>query len=217
MQCAGQTLEAIAPRSCPICSQRLEGDSPCRNALCTDSRRRIERISAIAYHSGALQAKIHNYKYDGVAGWGLIFARLIVGWLEANAMWDRPDLIVANPTYVDSANPRIGHIEAIIAAAAIQDFDRRWPFDTTYPAAIVKTQPTAKSAGQTMAAKKALAAALRRVLWIPDPARTAGRHILVFDDVGTTGYQLNAVADCLLTEGRASRVQALVLARAPWR
>ncbi|MGO9726211.1 MAG: hypothetical protein ACLPN6_12790 [Streptosporangiaceae bacterium] len=42
-----------------------------------------------------------------------------------------------------------------------------------------------------------------------------GRDILVFDDVGTTGYQLNAVADCLLDQGQTARVRALVLARAP--
>jgi predicted amidophosphoribosyltransferase len=136
---------------------------------------------------------------------GLIFARLLVGWLEANATWDRPDLIVANPTYANPAHPRVGHIEAIIAAAAIQDFDRRWPFDTAAPAAIIKTQLTPQSAGQTAAAKRVAADALRRALVIPDPSRTAGRHILIFDDVCTTGYQLNTVADCLLTEGRASR------------
>jgi predicted amidophosphoribosyltransferase len=38
----------------------------------------------------------------------------------------------------------------------------------------------------------------------------------VFDDVCTTGYQLNAVAGCLLDQGQAARVRALALARAPW-
>jgi predicted amidophosphoribosyltransferase len=56
-----------------------------------------------------------------------------------------------------------------------------------------------------------------RQLAIPDPARTEGRDVLVFDDVCTTGYQLNAVADCLLDQGQATRVRAVVLARAPWR
>jgi predicted amidophosphoribosyltransferase len=217
VQCAGRTLEAIAPRACPVCSQRLQDDSSCRNALCRDPHRRVERISAIAYFSGPLQDKIHTYKYGGGTAWGLIFARLLVGWLEANATWNRPDLIVANPTYIDPAYPRPGHIEAIIAAAAVQDFDRNWAFDTTVPAAIVKMRSTPRSAGQGAAAKRDAAAAVREALLIPDPARTAGRHILIFDDVCTTGYQLNAVADCLLTAGRASRVQALVLARAPWR
>jgi hypothetical protein len=103
VECASKTLEAIARRACPICSQRLEDDSPCRNSLCRDRNRRIERIDAIAYHSGPLQDKIHSYKYDGKLGWSLIFGRLLIGWLEAHA-GDPPDLIVANPTYTDPAS-----------------------------------------------------------------------------------------------------------------
>jgi predicted amidophosphoribosyltransferase len=36
--------------------------------LCRDRNRRIERIDAIAYHSGPLQEKIQSYKYDGKVG-----------------------------------------------------------------------------------------------------------------------------------------------------
>ena len=217
VQCAGRTLEAIALRACPICSQRLEGDSPCRNRLCRDSKRRIERIDAIAYLSGPLQEKIHSYKYEGLIGWSVIFARLLVGWLDARAAGDAPGLIVANPTYTDAAADQPGHIERIIAAASIEDYEGRWAFDTGSPAAIIKTKPTGRSARQNAAGKWANAAALRTALAIPDPARTHGNHVLVFDDVCTTGWQLNAVADCLLTDGQAARVTALVLARAPWK
>jgi len=217
VSCASKTLEAIGPRACPICSQRLDGDAPCRNALCRSLSRRVQRIDAIAYLSGPLQGKIHNYKYDGVRAWSVIFGRLVVGWLEAHFRNDAPpDLIVANPTYVGAGQQGPGHIEMILWQAATADYDRRWNFDVTTPAAIVKTQATERSAGRGLAEKKAVAAALRKVLKIPDAARTAGLQILVFDDVCTTGHQLNAVADCLLSEGRAAGVRALVLARAAW-
>lgn len=215
--CAGKTLEAIAPRSCPVCSQRLDDDSPCRNALCRERNRSVARIDAIAYHSGALQEKIHSYKYEDKAGWSLIFGRLLVGWLEAHVSDDPPHMIIANPTYTGHGQPGPGHVETIIRSAATADYDRRWTFDTSTPAAIIKTRATDKSAGKSLTEKRAVAAALRQVLIIPDPARTQGRDILVFDDVCTTGYQLNAVAACLLQDGRAARVRALVLARAPWR
>lgn len=217
VDCASKTLEAIAPPACPTCSQRLEDDSPCRNSLCRDRNRRVERIDAIAYYSGPLQEKIHSYKYNGKVGWSLIFGRLVVGWLEAHAGDDPPDLIVANPTYVGPGQPGFGHIETIIRSAATADYAGRWTFDVETPAVIIKTQATEQSAGRSLTEKRAAAAALRRVLEIPDPARIEGRDILVFDDVGTTGYQLNAVADCLLDVGRAGRVRALVLARASWR
>lgn len=216
--CASKTLEAIEPGACPVCSQILGTDGTCPNWLCDDPQRRIERIDAIAYLSGALRDRIHRYKYDGKTGWSLIFGRLVVGWLEAHAADDPPDLIVANPTFIGPGGPDFGHTERIIESAAIEDAGKRWAFDVeNEDPAIIKTGPTTKSAGRTAEAKRASAAELRRLLAIPDPAVTAGCKILVFDDVCTTGSQLDAVADCLLNDGNAAQVRGLVLARAPWR
>jgi predicted amidophosphoribosyltransferase len=208
---------ADAPEACPVCSQRLADGGACRNSLCQDPKRSIERIDAVASHSGAMQDKIQRYKYEGEGRWAQVFGRLLVDWLGAHAAGDPPELIVANPTYVGPGDAGPGHVEAIIRAAAATAAGRRWPFDVQVPAAIVKTEPTERSAGCSFAEKQITAAALREVLRIPDPARTAGRRILVVDDVCTTGRQLNAIADCLVREGRAATVRALVLARAPWR
>jgi predicted amidophosphoribosyltransferase len=41
--------------------------------------------------------------------------------------------------------------------------------------------------------------------------------VLVYDDICTTGGQLDAVAGCLHDQGGAARVEGVVLARAPWR
>ncbi len=207
----------VASQGCPVCSQPLAGGGACRNSLCRDPGRSIGRIDAVASLSGVMQNAIQRYKYEGETGWAPAFGRLVVGWLDAHAAADPPELIVANPTYVGPGEAGPGHVEAIIRAAAAAAAGRRWPFDVHVPAAVVKTEPTERSAGCSFAEKQITAAALREVLRIPDPARTAGRSILVVDDVCTTGWQLNAVADCLAREGRAARVRALVLARAPWR
>ncbi len=214
--CAGKSLDNIGPAACPVCCQVLEAGTPCRNWLCNDDDRRITRIDAIAYYSGELASKIRRYKYQGKFGWKLIFGRLLVGWLEAHATAS-PALIVANPGYSEPGDERPGHIEAIIQSAAVEDIERRWAFDIQTPAAIVKTRATAKSAARTAAGKRAAAAELFCVLNVPDPARTAGREILVFDDICTTGSQLDAVARRLLEDGHAAQVRALVLGRAPWR
>ncbi len=112
--CAAKSLDAIAPEACPVCSQRLEAGEACRNWLCHDPDRRIERIDAISYHTGYLQQKINSYKYDGKFGWSLILGRLLVGWLDDHASRSPPDLIVANPTHVGSGEEGPGHIETII-------------------------------------------------------------------------------------------------------
>jgi len=128
-----------------------------------------------------------------------------------------PGLIVVNPGYAGPGGDDFAHAEAVLAEAARADAGKRWPFDTASTAAIVKTRPTVKSADAQAWSKRAIGTELRSALRVPDPARTAGRYILIFDDVCTTGTQLDAVAGCLLDEGKALRVEGVVLARAPWR
>ena len=215
--CAGQTFEKIVQDACPVCSQILEEDGSCPNLLCSDARRHVGRIHAIAYQSGSLRQIINNYKYRNAHGWRIIFGRIVLGWLEEHANEAGPDLIVVNPTYTGPGGHAFAHTEAVLEAASQEDVLRRWPFDLANPRAIVKVRPTAQSANATAKSKRAAARELRSALSIPDPSRVVGRNILVYDDVCTTGSQLDAVAECLLDEGNASYVEALVLARAPWR
>jgi predicted amidophosphoribosyltransferase len=217
VSCARQTFEDIGANACPICSQTLEADGTCPNWLCTDPRRRISRIHAIAYQSGPLRRVINHYKYEGAQAWALIFGRLVLGWLEQHATRNPPDLIVANPTYTGPGGRDFAHAETVLKVAAREDALRRWPFDVADSPAVIKTHATAQSASATARAKREAARDLRSALSVTDPSRTAGRRILVYDDICTTASQLDAVADCLLTDGRAAKVEGLVLARAPWR
>ncbi len=216
LTCASQSFEVIVANACPVCSQMLE-DGRCPNWLCADPTRSIGRTQAVAYLSGQLRYKILRYKYDGAWGWSLIFGRLILAWLERNVHADRPDLIVANPTFSAEGTPRLGHTERVLDAAAAEDVLSHWPFDVSDPPAVVKTAATEKSARNSAPAKRAAAAALRQALVIPDRTRTEGKRILVYDDVCTTGSQLDVVAECLIDDGGAASVDAVVLARAPWR
>lgn len=189
----------------------------CPNWLCHDPRRSISRIRAIAYSSGALKERICNYKYDGKVGWSLIFGRLVLAWMERHGGDDPPDLIVANPTFSAEGTPRLGHTERVLHDAAAEDVLGRWPFDVAEPPVVVKTAATRKSAGKTASVKRVAAAELRAALTITDRSRIEGKRILVYDDVCTTGSQLNAVANCLMHDGGALSVDGLVLARQPWR
>jgi predicted amidophosphoribosyltransferase len=213
--CARPRLELVGPDACTQCGQRLTAGNRCPNELCRRQWRRIGPIHAIAYHSGALRLAISEYKYLGVRTWAVIFARLLLGWLEDTMAGDPPDLIVANPSFACPGGQEFAHTEAVLEAAASQS--ARWLFDTAVPRAIVKTRPTLKSAQAAGWSKRAAATDLRDALAIPDRARTRGRFVLVYDDVCATGSQLDAVADCLLDQGGAARVEGIVLARAPWR
>lgn len=192
----------------------------CGNPLCSESDRGIERVAAIAAKTGAIDDKIKKLKYSGRTGWAMIFGRILLGWLEQNHSPSDYDLIVANPTYVDAtaeAEGRVRHTELVIESAAREDVLGLWPFDTAEPCAIIKTGPTPRSATGNYVHKLAAADALSRVLAVPTVGRTAGKRILLYDDIATTCRQLDRVALFLRRSGRARSVEAVVLARTRYR
>jgi predicted amidophosphoribosyltransferase len=220
LACASGQISRPGLSACPACAQHLANDGRCPNELCRHPGRRIGRIRAIGYQTGPLRRVIHSYKYDGVRSWSVLLGRLLLAWLDQTMTADPPGLIVVNPGYPGAgawSGQELGHTEAVLRAAATADAGHRWPFDTATPAAIVKTGPTLKSADAQAWSKRATATELHDVLAVPDPDRTAGRFVLVYDDIATTGGQLDAVAGCLLDQGDAARVEGIVLARAPWR
>jgi predicted amidophosphoribosyltransferase len=216
LTCASQQLTRPGTDACGVCSQRLEAGGGCTNELCRTPDRRISKIHAIGYQSGPLRSVINSYKYRGTRSWSVVLGRLLLAWLDETMAGNPPGLIVVNPGYAGPGGDDFAHAEAVLVAAACADAGKRWPFDTGSPAAVVKTRPTLKSADAQAWAKRATGNELRSALRVPDPARTAGQYVLVFDDVCTTGTQLDAVAGCLLDDGRAACVEAVVLARAVW-
>jgi predicted amidophosphoribosyltransferase len=110
--CAHRTLSSLGARSCQICDQVLETGERCGNLLCHDSwRREFTHVQAIAMkeRGSPLERKIIAYKYQARSGWKLIFARLLLGWLERTTDPDEVDLIVASPTYTDPPKWRFPH------------------------------------------------------------------------------------------------------------
>jgi predicted amidophosphoribosyltransferase len=213
LECARPQLLMPGPNACPVCAQRLRPDGSCPNELCRSARRRINKIHAISYQAGPMRRAINNYKYRGSRGLAVVLGRLLLAWLEQHMAADPPGLIVVNPSLVGSGGQQFAHTEAVLAAAADADPGNCWPFD---PAAIVKTRPTLKSADGQAWSKRVSGNELRDALLVANPARTAGQFVLIYDDVATTGTQLDAVAGCLLDQGGAARVEAVVLARALW-
>lgn len=212
-RCASRTLTPLSAAPCPVCSQATILGL-CSNRLCRDPDRRIERIDAIAVYGGELRAKILRYKQDNRVGWATVFGRILLGHLETHYQKDSIDLIIANPTHPTRV-PR--HTELVIDKAATEDLFGDWPFDTAEPRALVKTAMTPGSggAGATIDQKRAAAGAVQAALSISDPRRIDGKRILIYDDICTTGYQLNAVAS-LLRDAGATAVGGVVLARTSW-
>ncbi|WP_244313374.1 ComF family protein [Streptomyces zinciresistens] len=211
--CAARSLEPVPDAHCQVCSQALGTARRCSNALCelSPDERGFSRVDAIAMFSGDLENAVRRLKYDGAWGWAPIFGRLVVGWMERTP--DRVadvDLIVGNPTW--TGRTPIQHIETILKAAAVEDAAGRWPFPAS--PVLVKPVDTERSAGKNREAKRLAAVAHAKAIRIE--RRIQDRTLLLFDDLFTTGQQMQAVAR-LLRDAGAAEVRGLVLARAPWR
>lgn len=214
--CAQATLTAVAATACQVCDQDVPVGSSCSNWLCRQQNRRIDRIRAIAVYSEPLRGKILKLKYDGKIGWARIFGRLLFGYIEKHVDPDDGALIVANPTYIGhGSNSIVQHTELVIDTAETEDVFDEWTWDAVTPRILSKVGPTPKSAASGFAGKRESAEALVQMLSLSSPSAIDGRRVIIYDDVCTTGLQLNAVAGFLLDHGAAS-VDAIVLARAPW-
>jgi predicted amidophosphoribosyltransferase len=219
--CARKTIRDLATERCLVCDLPFNpGEQKCQNILCGRVPRYFDWNYAVAMRTGVLQKAINQYKFDNRKGWALIFARVLVGFLEEERkLFKEFDLIVASPTYVspEGDNRHWNHTRLVIVKAYEECYGE-WPFDVGEDGpAIIKTAKTPRMTGRGWKERNDVAVNyLRPALSIPNPAMTRGKAILVYDDVFTCGHSLYEVARCLTLSGGARRVCGVSLARQPW-
>jgi predicted amidophosphoribosyltransferase len=215
--CASQTLVPPSFGCCDVCNQTIPaGATTCLNSLCHSPDRQFVGSAAIAMKTGALQEAIYNLKYRQRSGWGLIFARVVLGYLYDRLDWTRSfDMIIPSPTYLPpGAAASDDHTGWVIRSAAAQD-EAGLPF-VLDPPVIVKTAPTPKMMTLKAHERREMAkSTLLDALVVTRPNDVHGKRILVYDDVFTAGNTLNAVATKFRAAG-ALEVYGLALARQPW-
>lgn len=216
-ECAAQTFEHAAPYTCAVCGQELSSATAvCRNWWCSSSERAFEFSRAIAMKTGPLDLAIKAHKYRGKWGWGIIFARVLLGYLQQDQEISGADLIIPMPMYNPTNIARQGHDHAgwVIQSAIDQD-DVGYSFQLD-PPVIIKTASTDKMVGRNAAERRQISDEIYDVLTVPNPSAVRDKTVAVFDDVFTAGDTLNAVSRRLRDAGARS-VVGLTLARARWR
>lgn len=219
--CAAATLQPAEPFYCTVCGQRAAtATSHCSNPMCTDPSRQFDFNSAIAMKTGPLDRAIKNHKYEKKWGWGVIFARVLLGHLASHPRDADTHLIIPMPAeplpHGETSRAGIDHAGWIVESAAAQD-DRRppYPFRVDPPVAI-KTRPTQRMVSTgSVGERRAVAQDIYAAVHVIDPTAVHGRIVTVVDDVFTTGHTLNAVARRLREAGAVS-VRGLTMARQPW-
>jgi len=217
--CARKSFEALDADRCQVCDLPFKSRCKvCANPICNWDDRDFGWNYAAAMRSGILKSVLDAYKYQDKRGWALIFARVLVGFLNQEmGTFASFDLIVPSPTFVGEDGRAWDHTRAVILEASELDEDGVWPFDIEDPPAIIKTAATERMMGKKWKERDAIARGpLRDSLVVPRPDRIAGRDILVYDDIFTDGHTLNEVARALIRQGGAKSVCGVTLMRQPF-
>ena len=205
-------LSLFYPEYCCACGRRLVRNECC---ICTECDLHLPRTdyhlrspnpmemrfwgrvplaaaTALFYFrkGGGVQSLIHQLKYGNRPDIGRYFGRMLGEELLQNSQFLTVDALVPIPLHPKKLRLRGYNQSEEIAAGIAMALERPvWP-DVLVRQVATSTQ-TKRSALQRWEN-------VRTVFAVPDPARIAGKHLLLVDDVITTGSTMEAAANKLL-------------------
>ena len=207
-QWLGAATDVVLPRICPVCGQTLDGDEAwlCRKCLAGLPRTRyeevpfnsmeqhfagkvpIERATAyFFYEKGSPYASIlHDIKYHGIPTMGRWLTSRAVQDMAASHFFDGIDVVTAVPLHRSRLAHR-GYNQSKYLACGIAD-SLNIPYVEALKAVRPHTTQTHKGALERWQNIQ------DNYVLKKDADQLAGKHILLVDDVVTTGSTLTVCA-----------------------
>lgn len=205
-------LSVLLPKKCCGCGTFLEGDE--RN-LCTHclahlplthygavtnnatELRLMGRIhfeaatSLMHFHKGNIaQGIVHAIKYYGEEDLGFRMGRLLGHDLAASHRFDDIDIVIPVPLHKKKERER-GYNQSLLLCRGIADICK-WPIATDVIIRHIYTE------SQTRKDRKGRIDNISNAFEVIKPDAIAGKHILLVDDVITTGSTIAECADRIL-------------------
>lgn len=198
-QCLADSTRLDRDRSCRMCALPTDGASLC--GRCSTSPPPISSLIAVFAFDGAIRSAVHALKYDGLRS-----IAPALGEEMASRWGDRrkaPDATVPVPLHRSRLRAR-GYNQAELLARPVAAHLGA-PSRTDLLRRVVNSPSQAGAKDEAERAKRV------RGVFEASPD-VEGLHILLVDDVATTGSTINSAAKTLLDAG-AWGVSAIVLAR----
>lgn len=165
----------------------------------------VERAAAWFhyYRDNEFAAVIHDAKYHGMPGVGRDAARIYAAEIESDGFFDGIDVIVPVPMHHTKLLAR-GYNQAYKIARGLSDVT----------GIEVSENLTARRGHDTQTRKNAWQRLVnaRDIYDVEEPAQLAGKHVLVVDDVITTGATMLACLEAIHAAAPTARTSVLALA-----
>jgi ComF family protein len=168
----------------------------------------IEKAAAFSYYNkgSRIRRLIHNLKYNGIKDLGYELGRLYGLSLHSSGFTDDIDMIIPVPLH--PAKQRIrGFNQSELICRGLSE-------TVSLPVDISSLERIVVSATQTKRSRYDRWTNVEGIFRVTDPLKISGKHILLVDDVITTGSTIEScTTELLKTEG--VRVSVVALAFAP--
>ena len=167
----------------------------------------IEKAAAFSYYNkgSRIRKLIHNLKYKGIRELGYELGRIYGLSLDSSGFMDDIDLIIPVPLHPEKKQIR-GYNQSEIISFGIADA-------THLPVEVNSLVRTVVSATQTKRSRYERWTNVEGIFEVIDPQAIMRKHVLLVDDVITTGSTIEScVNELLKTEGVKVSVVALAFA-----
>ena len=173
----------------------------------------FRRAVAFGLYQGRMRDLIHAFKYKGIRPIAPRLGRMLAQAIASLAEEAPSDLLVVpNPLHRSRHSARGFNQARLLAGQAIRALRRTHPHWrlSLAPELLLRIRATESQAGLSAHRRRLN---LRGAFAVDDPCAVAGKHVLLIDDIMTTGATVRAASRVLTVAGAAS-VWVATLSRA---
>lgn len=155
-------------------------------------RLQLEKAAAFLYFSkgSSVQQAMHQFKYKGVSAIGHYWGQLMATELQAQGFFEGIDVLIPVPLHSKKEKKR-GYNQALILAEGVASI-------TDIPISTNNLVREVFSKSQTRMGRFARWKNVEPIFKALEPSKFSGMHVLLIDDVVTTGATIEACAQELL-------------------